>query len=384
MGAWTIAMLGSLSATVAPLTGDSRVTWTTATPQVATGVQPLSPPAGGERHCIGLLQGDAIGVTAATPQQLSPFVFADRHGIIVARPGAATPSSFAEAALFAPDVMTVAGIDRVALMAQLDWTPLVGKLWDGKSQPEPKADPKKEPAKPAPAPAPAPAAQPVSPPTTPPAPPPAAQPEKKPEPTQPDLPSLDDLLGTGDKTKPGDTTKPVDPLDPNSADLDRLLSGAELGDAFKQAVTMMGDVSKRLKDSKDASLTTQRVQESIVRRLDQLLSSLEQQQQQQQSSSSQQQQQQQDQKKNVPQQQQKQDQQNQENPGDNQGQVVEPPGRRDAPIRPGLESARSAWGKLPDRVRDLLVQGSSDRFSSMYEAMTEAYYKKLAEQGKAR
>ncbi len=246
--------------------------------------------------------------------------------------------------------------------------------------------------KPQPAPAGTKPSQPVAPPNsttpappplapTPPSSPPAPDPSPKPPANDPGLPSLDDLLGTGDATKPGDT--PVDPLDPNAIDLDRLLSGAEIGDAFKQAVTLMGDASKRLKDGKDASLTTQRVQESIVRRLDQLLSSIEQQQQQQQSSSSSQQPQQQQTPQNVPQQQQ-QDQPKQENQGDNKGNQSQPPGRRDAQIRPGLEAARSSWGQLPDRVRDLLVQGSSDRFSSMYESMTEAYYKKLAQQGKPR
>ncbi|MGE3109440.1 MAG: hypothetical protein AB7G11_15515 [Phycisphaerales bacterium] len=249
-------------------------------------------------------------------------------------------------------------------------------------QPEPKpAPPKPDPSSPPVSPAPA--SDPKSPPPAQPDPDPKQPDKPKPDqPKDPGLPSLDDLLGTGDKTRPGDKP-PVDPLDPNSADLERLLTGREIGDAFKQAVALMGDASKRLADAKDTSLTTQRVQEGIVRRLDQLLSSLEQMQQQQQQQSSSSQQQQEQQQRNVPQQQQR-DQQNQENQGENKGQVIEPPARRDAPIRPGLDAARSAWGKLPDRVRDLLVQGSSDRFSSMYEAMTEAYYKKLAEQGKSR
>lgn len=261
------------------------------------------------------------------------------------------------------------------------------------AQPDPKpaqpTSPASKPATPpAPVPSPAPESKPL-PPSVPPTPPPtdtkpSAQPADAPpkKPADPGIPSLDDLLGTGDSTRPGDPS-PVDPLDPAAVDLDRLLSGAEIGDAFRQAVTLMGDASKRLKEGKDASLTTQRVQESIVRRLDQLLSSLEQMQQQQQSSSSQQQQQQQQQPQNVPQQQ-SQSQRNEENQGDHTGQVVEPPGRKDGAIRPGLEAVRSAWGQLPDRVRDLLVQGSSDRFSSLYESMTEAYYKKLAEQGKSR
>jgi hypothetical protein len=47
-----------------------------------------------------------------------------------------------------------------------------------------------------------------------------------------------------------------------------------------------------------------------------------------------------------------------------------------------LDTARAAWGNLPERVRDSLLEGSSDYFSSLYEAMTEAYYKKIAEEAK--
>lgn len=225
---------------------------------------------------------------------------------------------------------------------------------------------------------------------------PAAQPEAKPavkpdvkpspapeppEPAQPDptLPNLDDLLGIPGTARTGQPGV----ADPSKMDLDRLLTGEEIGDAFKEAATLMGDAAKRLKDGKDASLTTQRLQESIVRRLDQLLSSLDQQQQQ--SSSSQQQQQQNQDKKqnqNVPSQQQ--GERKEESKNENDGTATTPPGRRDGALRPGLDAVRSSWGQLPERVRDMLVQGSNDTFSSMYEKMTEAYYKKLAEQGKAK
>src|SRR5688572_9438592 len=81
-----------------------------------------------------------------------------------------------------------------------------------------------------------------------------AQPEKGDPATPPDepLPSLDDLLGL-----PGSGNGVLD--DPSKTDLDRQLSGAEIGNAFKQAVTLMGDVAKRMTDSSDAGLTTQRM-----------------------------------------------------------------------------------------------------------------------------
>lgn len=207
---------------------------------------------------------------------------------------------------------------------------------------------------------------------------PAPKPPETPTPDEA-LPNLDDLLGIPGQPKSGEAGVP----DPSKMDLDRLLTGDEIGDAFKEAVTLMGDAAKRLKEGKDASLTTQRLQESIVRRLDQLLSSLDQQQQQQQSSSSQQQQNQdKKQSQNVPSQQQ--GDRKEESKSENDGTATTPPGRRDGALRPGLEAVRSSWGMLPARVRDMLVQGSNDTFSSMYEKMTEAYYKKLAEQGKAK
>ena len=40
------------------------------------------------------------------------------------------------------------------------------------------------------------------------------------------------------------------------------------------------------------------------------------------------------------------------------------------------------WGNLPEHLRDALTQGVTDRFSSMYKATTEKYYKRLAEEPK--
>lgn len=205
------------------------------------------------------------------------------------------------------------------------------------------------------------------------------QPEKEP-PKGDDgtLPSLDELLGLPTSKDP----KGIIPDDPTKTDLDRLLSGAEIGDAFSQTVTLMGDIGKRMQEAKDAGLTTQRMQEAVLRRLDQLISSLEQQQQQQQSSqsSSSQQQQQSQANQNVPGQKQ---QENQQQQGDNTGQTSLP-GRQDGTLRPALDAARASWGNLPERVRDMLLQGSNDRFSSLYDAMTQSYYRKLAEEARQR
>lgn len=205
----------------------------------------------------------------------------------------------------------------------------------------------------------------------------AADPTKPTEPKPAEVPSLDDLLGI----KPG-TGEPIAPA-PDSAreELDRLLRAEEIGDAFKQAVTLMGDAAKRLEESKDTGVATQRVQEDVIRRLDQLLASLERNQ----SSQSQSSQSENDQQsqKNQPNQGKKPSKQSGQPTTQGDGtQEWEGPPKQEGALRPGLDSARAAWGSLPARVRDMLLQGSSDRFSSKYDELTRAYYKRLAEEKK--
>lgn len=213
------------------------------------------------------------------------------------------------------------------------------------------------------------------------------------------VPSLDDLLGTKPAKPPvAPDTAPPSPApdqpvaqpneltDPTRTDLDRLLKGEEIGEAFTEAVKLMDDAAMRLERASDAGLTTQRVQEDVIRRLDQLLASL---QRRQSSSSSQQQQQQQQQQQE---QQGQRNQPNQKKPSKSKSQSQASqgegqrndlgPARQDGALKPNLDAARAAWGGLPERVRDMLMQGSSDRFSSKYQNLTEAYYRRLAEEKK--
>jgi len=44
-----------------------------------------------------------------------------------------------------------------------------------------------------------------------------------------------------------------------------------------------------------------------------------------------------------------------------------------------LEESGAEWGRLPQRVRDLIRQGSRDRVSSVYRRLTEEYYRRMAE-----
>jgi hypothetical protein len=208
-----------------------------------------------------------------------------------------------------------------------------------------------------------------------PTPPPA---EPPPTPAQPK--SLDDLLGlTPDKPAPNAVAKPAPPaVDPTRAELDKKLSPRDAADQFKQAVDLMGQTADRLQTSKDTGLATQRIQEDILRRLDMVIHSAQQQQQQSSSKSKQQQSPDQDQQGQQDQQQNQERQNASSNPAKD---TINPPSRRDGALNPELTNRGQKWGDLPDRMREALLQGNSDKYSSLYHKYTEAYYRKLAEEG---
>ncbi len=194
------------------------------------------------------------------------------------------------------------------------------------------------------------------------------------KPTRDDpLPSLDELLGLPEGEKPvegaGEESK-----DLTRDELDRKLAPAEAAAEFEQTVELMRQAAGRLGESRDAGVATQRLQDDIVRRLDQIISAAERNQQQSQSKSKQQKQQQ-------KQQSQQQKQQSQTNKGENKS-PVDPPARQDGTLAPPKPAASAAWGNLPEHVRESLMQGLGDRFSSLYQSMTESYYKRLAEEPK--
>ena len=83
---------------------------------------------------------------------------------------------------------------------------------------------------------------------------------------EPAIPSLDDLLGLE-----SDAT-----TDANRAALNRKLNAQEAGEQFQQAVELMGDAAQRLAGG-DMGLQTQRVQEDILRKLDQIIEAAQQQ-----------------------------------------------------------------------------------------------------------
>ncbi|MBC7834464.1 MAG: hypothetical protein H7Y88_05100 [Phycisphaerales bacterium] len=197
---------------------------------------------------------------------------------------------------------------------------------------------------------------------------PESQPESKPAPGGGEaLPSLDDLLGTVSEA----------PATPESGkdDLDQKLKGVEVSDAFRRAVNLMGQASTRL-GAKDRGLATQRLQEDAVRKLDELITA-----QQKQSKSSPNKKPQPDESSPSPGSKPSSSSASQPQQGENNAEV-DPPPRRDGQLNPEVAAARAAWGALPARVRDTLMQGSQDRFSSMYERLTQDYYRRLAEESR--
>jgi hypothetical protein len=184
------------------------------------------------------------------------------------------------------------------------------------------------------------------------------------------LPSLDDLLGIPTEEKP-----PAEDAGHDSA-LERALSDQEVSDAFRQAVTEMRDVAALL-ENRDPGVRAQRMQEEIILKLDMLIEQAQQQQQQSSSSSSSSQQQQQ--QSPTRNQQRAQQQAQSSGQGDNRSEQL-PPGGREGALGELIQSSGAEWGSLPARVREALLQGSSDRFSSLYESLTEAYFRRLAEE----
>lgn len=208
---------------------------------------------------------------------------------------------------------------------------------------------------------------------------------------QADLPDLDDMLGLPSKRKPqqsrAEDAAPAEaqPDDSDALELERKLSAEELADKFRDAVRQMGEAADRIDRGRDVGLVTQRLQDEILKKLDVLVKQSEQNQggssgEQQQQSESQQSQ---GSRQRPPSQGNRQGEQSQAGDAENRGEAMPPPGQ-DPEFRRQLDTARAAWGNLPERVRESLMQGSGDYFSALYEAMTEAYYKKIAEEGEDR
>ena len=215
-------------------------------------------------------------------------------------------------------------------------------------------------------------AQQSEPPAEPPEKPAEQQPSEKPEAQPESLPGLDELLGIkSDEPALDEERLDAGDLDPAEAELERRLSGEELNEEFEAAARLMDETADRIELARDTGLVTQRLQEDILRKLDVFI---EQSQQQSQSSSSSSSSSSQQENQSQPNQQ-----QNQQSRGDNRAERV-PPDRQDGELSPIVAAAGAAWGALPERLRDSLMQGAGDPFSAMYRSLTESYYQRLAEE----
>jgi hypothetical protein len=62
-------------------------------------------------------------------------------------------------------------------------------------------------------------------------------------------------------------------------------------------------------------------------------------------------------------------------------QATDAPAGQAGDINTVLEETGSEWGHLPARIRQMLKQGRGDYKSPLYRKLTEEYYKRLAEEG---
>ncbi|MEX1017889.1 MAG: hypothetical protein WDZ31_14205 [Phycisphaeraceae bacterium] len=217
-------------------------------------------------------------------------------------------------------------------------------------------------------------------------------------PTFADEPTLDELLDL----EPGETDTETAPESPTAddgepgVDLDEdvreMLRGDAATDAFEQAVGQMDSVARRLGGDLDPGLVTQREQESILAKLEQVIEAAKQQQSSSQGGQGGEGQQQAREQDTGGQDLAQQGSQGQQGEGEgSQGSQSQGGGEHSGQASPGsvvdgeqhegpLEELRREWGQLPPRLRDELSEGLQERFSPAYRSLTEAYYRRLAEE----
>ena len=188
------------------------------------------------------------------------------------------------------------------------------------------------------------------------------------------LPSLDELLGLEDTSS--DSTQSTQ-QSTHQSELDAVLSPKQAGEAFTQAVGLMEQVANRLNQHHDLSLETQRLQQDILTKLDQVIASAQKGNSKGSSSSSSSQSQGSSQQQPDQQQAQAEGQPGNQ-PGDPAGESMPAPGSQADPNAPVAPDGVT-WGSLPERIRQALSQGFSDQYSELYRKATEEYYKALAE-----
>lgn len=219
--------------------------------------------------------------------------------------------------------------------------------------------------------------------------------------------SLDDLLGIPSE---GSQKARKEKEKAQRESLARILTQQEAQNTLKITIDSMHR-SALLLAEQEAGIEVQRIQEDVLARLDVLIDSAQQQQQQQQSSSS----------SSSSSQSKSKDGKSSKPSGSQQGEKSEEEQRREAanqraksgkgdereksgsgdpksgnqgerasemPIAQDgieggiLQETEEEWGNLPPRTREIIRQGIREKMSSVYRRWTEAYYRRIAQEGK--
>lgn len=237
---------------------------------------------------------------------------------------------------------------------------------------------------------------PSPPPVQPPAPPapgpapPAALPPKAPQPGR----TLDELLGipksgeTGGAATPPKIGTEDEALKKARERVQRTLDEEEVDSLLQQVLGDMRSSAERLSSRGDPGLDTQRMQRGVVEKLDVLIQQAQRRKQQAGGSSSSSSS---DSRRPQDGDAQPKDPAGQQKPADSASRERERNSRGDStPLDPPegeeptdeqklLDETRSEWGSLPARVRELIRQGSRDRVASLYQRLTQEYYRRMAE-----
>lgn len=205
--------------------------------------------------------------------------------------------------------------------------------------------------------------------------------------------SLDDLLGVPAGAEGKSPTESAEDAARREQEkrLERSLNEASMQDLVQRAMDGMKTAAERLTDARDPGLGTQRVQEDVVRTLDRLLEEAQKRQGKKSSSSKSGSKKKQPSKQNDgkqdPSEQNGQQQRQNSRSASSQSDASDPGDGEKSETRDDgvaetseLAETRIEWGQLPERVRELVLQGRRDRVSTIYERLTREYYRRLAEE----
>jgi hypothetical protein len=215
---------------------------------------------------------------------------------------------------------------------------------------------------------------------------PPTLPEPPPEPQDAPAPppsSLDELLGIEEDQRDASGQRAAE--QDSSEELKRQLQQRTISDSFRVAIEKMSLSADLLDRQFDSGLGTQRVQEEILARLDQLLDQARRQQSASSSSSSSSQRggssrNSQNQPGRKPHDADPQGSQRDRSSQPADSRAGEPPPMEQGDLSGALESTGAEWGNLPERIRELLLQGRKEKYSALYDRLTREYYRRLAEE----